>query len=67
MGHIKLINLQPTHLTEFYNNLGEDGISLDKRYTTKKNFAEIISGYDLKLSDLIEKADITRNKERSYQ
>lgn len=29
LGHIKLIQLQPTHLTEFYNNLREDGIRND--------------------------------------
>lgn len=29
IGHIKLIHLQPTHLTEFYNNLREDGIRED--------------------------------------
>lgn len=29
LGHIKLIHLQPTHLTEFYNNLREDGIRED--------------------------------------
>ncbi|WP_026883471.1 site-specific integrase [Clostridium akagii] len=29
LGHIKLIHLQPTHLTEFYNNLREDGIRKD--------------------------------------
>jgi integrase len=31
LGHIKLIQLQPTHLTEFYNNLREDGIRKDGR------------------------------------
>lgn len=29
LGHIKLIQLQPTHLTSFYNNLREDGIRSD--------------------------------------
>lgn len=29
LGHIKLNKLQPTHLTEFYNNLREDGIRTD--------------------------------------
>lgn len=29
LGHIKLNQLQPTHLTEFYNNLREDGIRQD--------------------------------------
>lgn len=29
LGHIKLNKLQPTHLTEFYNNLRENGIRLE--------------------------------------
>lgn len=29
LGHVKLNRLQPTHLTEFYNNLREDGIRAD--------------------------------------
>lgn len=33
LGHIKLAKLQPHHLLEFYNNLGEDGMRLDGRYT----------------------------------
>ncbi len=31
LGHLKLNKLQPTHLTEFYNNLREDGIRTDKK------------------------------------
>jgi integrase len=31
LGHIKLNRIQPTHLTEFYNNLREDGIRNDGR------------------------------------
>ena len=33
LGHIKLSKLQPHHLLEFYNNLAEGGIRLDKYYT----------------------------------
>lgn len=33
LGHIKLSKLQPHHLMEFYNNLQEDNIRLDARYT----------------------------------
>lgn len=29
LGNIKLVQLQPTHLTKFYNNLREDGIRQD--------------------------------------
>lgn len=31
IGHIKLCQLQPIHLTAFYNNLREDGIRKDKK------------------------------------
>lgn len=30
LGHIRLIKLKPTHLMEFYNNLREPGMRLDK-------------------------------------
>ncbi len=33
IGHIKLAKLQPHHLMEFYNNLDEEGLRLDIRYT----------------------------------
>jgi Site-specific recombinase XerD len=33
IGHIKLAKIQPHHLMEFYNNLQEDGMRLDARYT----------------------------------
>ena len=33
IGHIKLDKLQPHHLTEFYNNLLENGVRLDSKYT----------------------------------
>lgn len=50
LGHIKLDRLQPTHLLEFYNNLGESGICLDELYVISgdysgkiKNIGEISS------------------------
>ena len=55
IGHIKLSRLQPQHLLEFYNNLGEDGIRLDIKYKPCEGFREIIaaSGYTQKaLSEL---------------
>lgn len=60
LGHIKLNRLQPTHLTEFYNNLRENGIRLDKKYVSKENFVDIISKYGLSLTDLLERANITK-------
>ena len=59
IGHIKLYQLQPTHLTKFYSNLREDGIREDKKYTPKKDFIQISleSGYTLQ--DVLEKSNVT--------
>lgn len=58
LGHIKLNKLQPTHLTEFYNNLRENGIRQDKKYTSNENFSEILSKSGLTLNDLAVKTGI---------
>lgn len=58
LGHIKLNKLQPTHLNEFYNNLRENGIRLDKKYTANKNYAAAISKSGVTLKDLADKAGI---------
>ncbi|WP_190972205.1 tyrosine-type recombinase/integrase [Clostridium sp. HV4-5-A1G] len=58
LGHIKLNKLQPTHLNEFYNNLRENGIRLDKKYTPNKNFDKIISESRITLKDIASKAGI---------
>lgn len=36
IGHIKLSKLQPHHLIQFYNNLDEEGVRLDGRFTPTK-------------------------------
>lgn len=58
LGHIKLNKLQPTHLTEFYNNLRENGIRLDKKYTPKENFTDIISKSGFTLKELAAKSTV---------
>lgn len=58
LGHIKLNKLQPTHLTEFYNNLRETGIRLDNKYTPKKDFINIITGLNLTSKDILLKSGI---------
>lgn len=58
LGHIKLNRLQPTHLNEFYNNLRENGIRLDKKYTPNKNFTMFIAKSGLTLKDLAAKSGI---------
>ncbi|MEQ8197516.1 MAG: site-specific integrase [Clostridiaceae bacterium] len=58
MGHIKLNKLQPTHLTEFYNNLREKGIRLDATYIPKDNFKERVNVLGFTFDDILAKADI---------
>ncbi|MBU3075623.1 tyrosine-type recombinase/integrase [Clostridium estertheticum] len=60
LGHLRLIQLQPTHLMEFYNNLREDGIRKDSKYTPKKNFIEIITNHGCRLNDIPLKCNVTQ-------
>jgi transcriptional regulator with XRE-family HTH domain len=60
LGHIKLNKLQPTHLTEFYNNLRENGIRLDRTYTPKDNFNEIILKSRITMDDILMKSNVNR-------
>lgn len=50
IGHIKLAKLQPHHLMEFYNNLGECGIRLDTKYKPCNDIKALIkaAGYTQK-------------------
>ncbi len=45
LGHIKLAKLQPHHLMEFYNNLGESGIRKDGRYTPTDTLLTLLDAY----------------------
>ena len=65
IGHIKLCKLQPHHLMEFYNNLSEDGIRFDTKYTPCSDFKEILSasGYTQKM--LSEKSGVSLTAIRS--
>lgn len=60
LGHIRLIQLQPTHLMEFYNNLRENGIRKDSKYTPKKNFIDIITKHGFTLKDIPSKCNVTQ-------
>ncbi|MCL2774170.1 MAG: tyrosine-type recombinase/integrase [Oscillospiraceae bacterium] len=42
IGHIKLDKLQPHHLTEFYNNLKEDGVRKDVKYKSAVDFKKFL-------------------------
>lgn len=61
LGHIRLNKLQPTHLNEFYNNLRESGIRLDKKYTPKENFSDIILSLGYTLKDILTKSGISES------
>lgn len=58
LGHLKLNKLQPTHLTEFYNLLREDGIRKDNKYTSKKDFIKTITDLGFTKKDIILKSGI---------
>ena len=45
IGHIKLGKLKPHHIVEFLNNLGEDGIRHDGRYTPTEPLVNFLEKY----------------------
>lgn len=49
MGHLKLGKITPAHLMKFYDNLAEEGIRKDTKYTTLIDLkATVIAGYGTK-------------------
>ncbi|AFM41951.1 site-specific recombinase XerD [Desulfosporosinus acidiphilus SJ4] len=58
IGHIKLQKLQPNHLLQFYNNLEEDGIRLDIKYSVKPEFNELMKQRGLRIVDLSRSAKV---------
>lgn len=48
LGHKKLDSIQPTHLIEFYKNLGESGIRLDYGYKLKENIIKTMPDFEKK-------------------
>lgn len=59
LGHIKLQKLQPHHLIEFYNNLGEDGIRLDTKYVPCKDFKSRIGSFCNTQKELSERSGVS--------
>jgi len=49
LGHKKLSSIQPTHLMEFYKNLGESGIRQDHMYVLKEHISETILDFKKKV------------------
>lgn len=52
LGHLKLEKLQPNHLLQFYDNLEENGIRRDKKYTVKQELSKAIKEKGLRITDL---------------
>jgi len=52
LGHIKLQKLQPTNLRQFYNNLGENGIRRDVKYSIKPEFNDLMKQKKLRVFEL---------------
>ena len=52
LGHKKLSAIQPTHLIEFYKNLGEGGIRNDYKYKLKENIISDARDFEKKLVDV---------------
>ena len=42
LGHLKLSNIQPFHLIEFYNNLAEEGVRADTKYKAITNLKQLL-------------------------
>lgn len=59
LGHIKLGKLQPTHLLQFYDNLGEAGIRRDVKYSIKPEFNDLMKQKKLKLIDLSKQSGVS--------
>jgi integrase len=59
IGHIKLDNLQPIHLMDFYDNLSESGIREDKKYSMDCKLANRLNKQGYKPSILAKKANIS--------
>lgn len=65
IGHIKLVKLQPQHLMEFYNNLSEEGIRQDIKYTAKTDIRPLLKSKKLTHKELAERAGVCINTIKS--
>lgn len=59
LGDIKLTKLQPTHLLDFYDNLRENDIREDIRYTALPELKAFIEQNNLDLDSIAISAGIT--------
>ncbi len=59
IGHIKLRDLRPHHLIEFYKQLSEKGIRKDTKYHCTADLKEIVRERNLKKGDFAEMAGVS--------
>src|SRR5690606_14015698 len=59
LGHLKLEQIKPLHLLEFYRNLQEIGIREDTAYMATPELKELINSQRIDIKKLAEDADIT--------
>ncbi len=60
IGHMKLSKIQPPHLRSFYQNLAEDGIRQDVKYSCKINLDEYINQNGLTSAELARLSDVSK-------
>lgn len=58
IGHIKLNQLQPTHLLRFYDNLAEEGIRNDIKYKAQPELQATIDSTSMSKTALAKKANV---------
>jgi len=59
LGHLKLDQLKPLHLLDFYRNLQENGIREDTKYIAKPELQKAIGDRKLELTNLASTANIS--------
>lgn len=64
-GNMKLKDIKPHHLTEFYNNLAEEGVRDDIKYIPKEQVSVLIDKSSLPLYQLANEMDIALNTARN--
>lgn len=57
IGHLKLSKIQPYHLVQFYNNLDEEGVRLDSRFTPTQILIKYLE--PLTISEMVNVTGIT--------
>lgn len=65
IGHIKLYKLQPCHLIEFYNNLAEQGVRADIKYTACTDIKKLMNEKGFSQKSLAERANVAQRSVHS--